>query len=93
MVTVFLSIDRPQASGDVSWSPTDGVNYSAGSLVGGGSGKIVYKGGSPSHVDNMTLTDNGIYVYKAFAYNTANHYSSGIQKDICKLSEGNSEFI
>ncbi|MGB4204981.1 MAG: choice-of-anchor J domain-containing protein [Bacteroidales bacterium] len=61
-------------TGNISWTPTQGVVYNVGFDIPGG-GKIIYKGSS-QEFDHTSLNPWTQYYYICFSYDNFNHYSS-----------------
>ncbi len=54
-------------------SPVDGTNYSSGNTISGG-GTVLYSGSALSY-NHTSLTDNTLYYYRVYSYNSSKEYS------------------
>src|SRR3982751_2549489 len=68
-------------------TPTNGTAPGAvGATLTGSGGTIVYKGAAAGLTNHTGRTPNTLYYYKAFSYNGANNYSTGLTANATTLS-------
>lgn len=70
------------ADDDVSWSPTDGNNYSLGTV---GSDELIYKGSGTSY-NHSGLNASTYYYYKAWSVDASNNYSNAVSDNAPTLA-------
>ena len=68
-------------------TPTNGLAPGAvGATLTGSGGTIVYKGAAAALTNHTGRTPNTLYYYKAFSYNGANNYSTGLTANATTIS-------
>ena len=69
--TGYLVVRRAGAA--VTWTPANGVTYTAGNSPDGGTSTIVYAGASTSYTDS-TVSNGTTYYYSVYPYNALHSY-------------------
>ena len=79
----YIIYRQDTGNGDITWAPTNSTVYTTSTDITGNTGadassKIIYVGTALSHTDGESLVDNKTYMYKIFAYNTGEQYSTTV---------------